>query len=327
MNTTQMPAAVDLSVSLGRVTLQNPVMTASGTCGYGGEYAPYMDLNRLGAFTTKSVTLQERPGNPPPRVVETACGMLNAIGLANVGLERFVAEKVPELRAFRIPVFVNVAGHSREEYVAVCRRLDEVPEIAGLELNVSCPNVSDGLTFGTDANRLYDLVGAVRREVHRCLLIVKLSPNVTDITTTARAAVDAGAEALSLVNTFVGMAIDIERWRPVLANTTGGLSGPAIKPLALHMVHRVYREVAAPAKIPLIGMGGIETWQDAIEFMLAGATAVSVGTALFIDPTCPIRIIEALPTYLRRRGLRSARELVGRLNTTAGAPAESGAEG
>ncbi|MGB9623705.1 MAG: dihydroorotate dehydrogenase [Phycisphaerae bacterium] len=327
MNATQTPAAVDLSVSLGRVTLQNPVMTASGTCGYGGEYSPYMDLNRLGAFTTKSVTMQERPGNPPPRIVETACGMLNAIGLANVGLERFIAEKVPELRTFRIPVFVNVAGHSREEYVAVCRRLDEVPEIAGLELNVSCPNVADGLTFGTDANRLYDLVGAVRREVQRCLLIVKLSPNVTDIIATARAAVDAGAEALSLVNTFVGMAIDIEQWRPVLANTTGGLSGPAIKPLALHLVHRVYREVAAPAKIPLIGMGGIETWQDAIEFMLAGATAISVGTSLFIDPTCPIRIIEALPAYLRRRSLRSARELVGRLNTTAEASRESGAEG
>jgi len=327
MSSMETLAAADMSVSLGKVTLQNPVITASGTCGYGKEYAPYMDLNRLGAFTTKSVTVQERPGNPPPRIVETASGMLNAIGLANVGLERFIAEKVPELRAFRIPVFVNVAGHSREEYVAVCRRLDEVPEIAGLELNVSCPNVVDGLTFGTDGNRLYDLVRAVRREVHRCLLIVKLSPNVTDITTTARAAVDGGAEALSLINTFVGMAIDIERWRPVLANTTGGLSGPAIKPLALHLVHRVYREVAAPARIPLIGMGGIETWQDAVEFMLAGATAVAVGTSLFIDPTCPIRIIEALPAYLARRGLRFARELVGRLDTAAEAPPESGAEG
>jgi dihydroorotate dehydrogenase (NAD+) catalytic subunit len=318
---------VDLSISLGKITLQNPLVTASGTCGYGKEYSPYVDLNRLGAFTTKSVTLHERPGNPPPRIVETACGMLNAIGLANVGIERFVAEKVPELRSFRIPVFVNVAGHSREEYLAVCRRIDEIPEVAGIELNVSCPNVADGLTFGTDAERLYDLVSAVRREVHRCLLVVKLSPNVTDITTTARAAVEAGAEALSLINTFVGMAIDIERWRPVLANTTGGLSGPAIKPLALHLVHRVYREVAGPAKIPLIGMGGIETWRDAVEFMLAGAAAVTVGTALFIDPTCPIRIIEALPAYLSRHGLRSARELVGRLNTKVETPPESGAEG
>lgn len=327
MNATEPPAAVDLSVSLGKVVLQNPVMTASGTCGYGNEYAPYVDLNRLGAFTTKSVTVHERPGNPPPRIVETASGMLNAIGLANVGLERFIAEKIPVLRTFRIPVFVNVAGHSREDYMAVCRRLDELPEIAGLELNVSCPNVADGMTFGTDAGRLYDLVSAVRREVRRCLLIVKLSPNVTDITTTARAAVEAGADALSLINTFVGMAINIDAWRPVLANTTGGLSGPAIKPLALNLVNRVYREVAAPAKIPLIGMGGIESWRDAVEFMLAGATAVTVGTALFIDPTCPVKIIEALPAYLSRHGLRSARELVGRLNTKEEDPPAAGAEG
>ncbi len=306
---------VDLSVPFGRLTLQNPLITASGTCGYGREYAPYMDLNRLGAFTTKSITLEERPGNPPPRIVETASGMLNAIGLANVGIERFLAEKVPELREFRIPIFANVAGHSREEYLTVCRRLDEVEEIAGIELNVSCPNVSDGLVFGTDPVRLHELVSAVRRELRRCMLVVKLSPNVTDITATARAAIDAGAEALSLINTFVGMAIDIEKQRPVLANVTGGLSGPAIKPLALHLVHRVYRDVARPAGIPLIGMGGVETWQDAVQFLLAGASAVAVGTTLFIDPAGPIRILEALPPYLARHGLRFVRDLIGRLST------------
>lgn len=308
------PPTVDLSVSLGPITLQNPLMTASGTCGYGLEYAPYMDLNRLGAFTTKSITLQERLGNPPPRVIETASGMLNAIGLANVGIDRFLAEKVPELRSLRIPVFVNVAGHSPDEYIAVCRRLDELPEISGIELNVSCPNVADGLTFGTDARRLHDLVAAVRRVLRRCLLVVKLSPNVTDITATARAAVEAGADALSLINTFVGMAIDIERWRPKLANVTGGLSGPAVKPLALHLVSRVYREVARPAGVPLIGMGGVETWQDAVEFLLAGATAIALGTSLFVEPDAPIRIVKALPAYLARHNLGSVRDLIGRLD-------------
>jgi dihydroorotate dehydrogenase (NAD+) catalytic subunit len=320
-------AAVDLSVSLGKVVMQNPVLTASGTCGYGMEYAPYMDLNCLGAFTTKSITLEERLGNPPPRIVETSAGMLNAIGLANVGLERFLAEKLPELRGFDIPVFVNVAGHSRDEYCNVCRRLDALEEIAGLELNVSCPNVSDGLTFGTDPDRLYDLVAAVRREVRESLLIVKLSPNVTDITATARAAVDAGADVLSLINTFVGMAINIDTWRPLLANTTGGLSGPAIKPLAINLVHRVYRDVAAKAGVPLIGMGGIETWQDAVEFILAGATAVALGTVLFVDPARPLKIVKGVSDYMRRHNLRSIRDLTGRFNTPYPGTLDEGAEG
>lgn len=308
-------AAIDLAVSIGSLRLRNPILTASGTCGYGNEYAPFMDLGALGAFTTKSVTRDERPGNPPPRVVETASGMLNAIGLANVGLDRFLREKVPELRTIGTPILVNVAGHSTEDYCAVCARLDAVEEIAGLELNVSCPNVSDGLTFGTDPARLGKLVQAVRREVRRCVLIVKLSPNVTDITATARAAIDAGADALSLINTFVGMAIDTQTWRPILANTTGGLSGPAIKPLALHLVHRVYREVAQPAGIPLIGMGGVQTARDAVEFMLAGATAVACGTTLFVDPSAPMHIIRGLADYLADRGLRSVQSLIGGLRT------------
>ena len=305
--------AVDLSVQLGSLRLANPVLTVSGTCGYGDEYGPFMDLHRLGAFTTKSVTLHERKGNPPPRIVETAGGMLNAIGLANVGLERFVAEKVPVLARLGIPAIVNVAGHTIDEYVAVCERLDAIDTIAGLELNVSCPNVKDGLVFGTCARDLRQLVAAVRKVVRRCLLIVKLSPNVTDITETARAAVDGGAECLSMINTFVGMAIDVEKQTPVLANTTGGLSGPCIKPLALNLTWRVYREVAGPAGIPIIGMGGIQNWRDAVEFMLVGATAVGIGTALFVDPTTPMKVLDGLEDYLRRHNLPAARDLVGKL--------------
>ncbi len=312
----------DLTVQLGKLTLRNPILTVSGTCGYGDEYAPFMDLRQLGAFTTKSVTLHERKGNEPWRVVETAGGMLNAIGLANVGLERFCREKLPVLAKLDVPALVNVAGHTVEDYVAVCRRLDEEPAIAGLELNVSCPNVCDGLVFGTDPGALRELVAAVRQVVRRCLLIVKLSPNVTDITATARAAIDGGAECLSLVNTFVGMAIDVEREAPVLANITGGLSGPAIKPLALHMVRRVYREVARPAGIPLIGMGGVRNWRDAIEFILAGASAVGIGTALFVDPTTPVKVLAGLTEYLGRHNRASVTALVGTLRDgLEGAPA------
>jgi len=301
----------DLSVRIGGLRLRNPVLTASGCCGYGPEYAPYMDLSRLGGFTTKSVTLRPRMGNEPPRIVETPCGMLNAIGLANVGLEEFMEKKVPAMRGLGPAMFVNVAGHSIEEYVEVCRRVDTAEEISGVELNVSCPNVADGLLFGTDPALLKELVSAVRPVVRRGVLIVKLSPNVTDITRTARAAIEGGADALSMVNTFLGMAIDIETWRPVLANQSGGLSGPAIRPMAIYLVHRVWRDVARQAGVPIIGIGGIRDWRDAVEFMLAGATAVSVGTALYVDPTTPIRIIDGLAAYLARRGLRSVSELVG----------------
>lgn len=306
-------STIDLAVNLGDVTLSNPVLTVSGTCGYGDEYAPFMDLRRLGAFTTKSVTLHERKGNSPWRIVETAGGMLNAIGLANVGLERFVAEKLPVLAEIGVPTLVNVAGHTIDEYIAVCERLDAEEPIAGLELNVSCPNVCDGLVFGTDPMALEDLVGRVRKVVRRSGLIVKLSPNVTDICATAQAAIDGGAECLSMINTYVGMAIDVERRTPRLANRTGGLSGPAIKPLALHLVNRVHREVAGPANVPIIGMGGIQNWRDAVEFMLAGSTAVGVGTALFADPTTPIHVIEGIEAYLQRHGMKSATELIGAL--------------
>lgn len=307
---------VDFRVRIGRLTLRNPILTVSGTCGYGDEYAPFMDLTRLGAFTTKSVTLKPRRGNPPARIVETAGGMLNAIGLANVGLERFVTEKLPVLARLDIPAIVNVAGHTVEEYRTVCERLDGEEAVAGLELNVSCPNVSDGLVFGTDPSALGQLVATVRKVVKRSVLVVKLSPNVTDITQTARAAIDAGADCLSLINTFVGMAVDVETQRPILANRTGGLSGPAIKPLALNLVSRVYREVAKPAGIPLIGMGGVRTWSDAVEFILAGASAVGIGTAMFIDPTAPVKVLEGMRAYLGRHQLSSVGQLVGRLRFT-----------
>ncbi|HSW44737.1 MAG TPA: dihydroorotate dehydrogenase [Phycisphaerae bacterium] len=313
MASAQASTAIDLSVRIGRLTLRNPVITLSGTCGYGDEYGSFVDLSRLGAFTTKSVTLNPRRGNRPPRIVETAAGMLNAIGLANVGLDAFVAEKLPVLAGLGVPALVNVAGHTLEEYVRVCAILDRQPAVAGIELNVSCPNVSDGLVFGTDPLALGELVRAVREVVRRAVLIVKLSPNVTDITKTAAAAVEGGAEALSMINTFVGMAINAEKQEPILANVTGGLSGPAIKPLALHLVHKVYRAVAGPAGVPIIGMGGICDWRDAVEFILAGSTAVGVGTALFVDPAIPLQVIDGLTDYLRRHGLTSVRDLVGRL--------------
>jgi dihydroorotate dehydrogenase (NAD+) catalytic subunit len=314
MDEAQVASRIDLSVRLGRLTLKNPVLTVSGTCGYGDEYAPFMDLSRLGAFTTKSVTVKPRRGNDYQRVAETPGGMLNAIGLANVGLERFVADKLPVLEKLGVPAIVNVAGHSIDDYLAVCTRLDPLAAVAGLELNVSCPNVCDGLVFGTDAQALGELVKQVRAVVKRAVLIVKLSPNVTDITQTARAAVEGGADGLSMINTFVGMAIDAERQRPVLANVTGGLSGPAIKPLALNLVYKVYKAVAGPAGVPIIGMGGVQNWRDAVEFMLAGATAVGIGTALFVDPTTPLKVLAGVEDYLKRHRLKSAAELTGRLH-------------
>ena len=302
----------NMSVSLKSVRLANPVLTASGTCGYANELSYYADLGQLGGFITKSITREPRCGNPPRRTAETVAGMLNAIGLANVGLEAFIRDKAPLLERFSVPVFVNVAGKTVDEYVEVAARLSELEMVRGLELNISCPNVREGgLTFGTDAGQVSRLVGAVRRACGQTVLIVKLSPNVTDITVTARAAVEAGADVLSLVNTFLGMAIDVETRRPLLGNRTGGLSGPAIKPMAVYLVHRVYQEVAGPAGIPIIGLGGICRWQDAIEFMIAGATAVAVGTQMLVDPGSLGGILDGMREYLVRHDIESISELVG----------------
>lgn len=304
----------DLSVTLGRLVMKNPIATASGCSGYGEELAQFYDLSLLGAIVTKSITLAPREGHPPPRLAEVRAGMLNAIGLANVGLEAFLRDKLPALARFDVPVIVNVAGSTREEYLEVCGALDAAPGVAGIELNVSCPNVKEGgMEFGVEPGPLAGLVQEVRKKVARATLIVKLSPNVTDIAVPARAAVEAGADALSLINTLRGMAIDPWKGRPILTNVTGGLSGPAIKPVALYMVRRVWEQVAGPRGIPILGLGGIQFVEDVIEFLRAGATAVSVGTANFIDPETAPKLVTGLREGLGRLGCGSPRDLVGRL--------------
>jgi dihydroorotate dehydrogenase (NAD+) catalytic subunit len=309
----QHPAVANLSTNLAGLVLANPTLTCSGTCGYAFEYADFLNLSQLGAFVTKSITREERKGNEPTRIVETRAGMLNAIGLANVGLKRFLDEKVPLLCKMPCPVVVNVAGHSFDDYVETVAAMNGLDCVKAVELNVSCPNVKDGLTFGTHPGRLKELTEQVKKALPAKPLIVKLSPNVEDITVTARAAIDGGADILSLVNTFTAMSIDIHKKRPRLANVTGGLSGPAIKPIALHLVSRVYRNVTRQTGTPIIGMGGVQTWQDAAEFILAGAAAVSVGTALFVDPSVPNQICRGLNEYLDKQGVPRLSDLVGAL--------------
>ena len=300
----------DLTVAVGDWQLANPVMTASGTFGYGVEYADFVDLNSLGAIVVKGVSLLPRPGNPPPRIVETACGMLNAIGLENPGVEKFIAEKLPQLRDYSCPVVVNILGESMEEYCALAERLDG-EHIAAIEVNISCPNVKKGgVAFGTDAKMIRELTRCVREKCHKPV-IIKLSPNVTDITAMALAAEEGGASAVSLINTILGMAIDIHSRRPKLANKVGGLSGPAIKPVALRMVWQVAQRV----KIPVIGIGGISTVEDVIEFLLAGATAVQIGTANFVNPNAAGTIVAGLERYLVDHQIGSVKELINGLRT------------
>ena len=302
---------MDLTVEIGKLKLRNPVMTASGTFGYGEEYSEFMDLNRLGAVVVKGLSLLPKEGNPPPRIVETAGGMLNAIGLQNIGIERFIQEKLPFLKQFNTPVIVNFFGDSVEEYTKAAERLSTGEGIHGLEMNISCPNKQAGwCIFGTDPKVTFEVVSAVRKSTD-LTLIVKLSPNVTDIGVMARAAEDAGADAVSLINTITGMAIDIETRRPRLANVTGGLSGPAVKPVALRMVWEVYRAV----KVPIIGMGGIMSGRDSIEFILAGATAVAVGTAHFIDPVASLQVIDEMENFMREKGVTHIKDLIGGLIT------------
>jgi len=303
---------VDISVDFAGIRLANPVLTASGTCGYANELADFVDISKVGGFITKSITLEPRKGNATPRIVETDSGMLNAIGLANIGVERFVEEKVPIIEQLSVPVFVNVAGRMIEDYVAVAQRLAGEKAISGFELNISCPNVKQGgITFGTDPREVEKITKAVKKAAGAKPLMVKLTPAVTDITVTARAAVDAGADALSLVNTFTAMVIDIESQKPVLANRMGGLSGPAIKPIAVYLVNKVYNEVAQPSGIPILGGGGIRTAADAIEFIIAGATAVAVGTATFVEPDSAVRIVEGIKEYCVRKGVSRISELTG----------------
>ena len=303
--------AMDLTVEIGKLKLRNPVMTASGTFGYGEEYSEFMDLNRLGAVVVKGLSLLPKEGNPPPRIVETAGGMLNAIGLQNIGIERFIQEKLPFLKQFNTPVIVNFFGDSVEEYTKAAERLSTGEGIHGLEMNISCPNKQAGwCIFGTDPKVTFEVVSAVRKSTD-LTLIVKLSPNVTDIGVMARAAEDAGADAVSLINTITGMAIDIATRRPRLANITGGLSGPAVKPVALRMVWEAYRAV----KVPIIGMGGIMNGRDSIEFILSGATAVAVGTAHFINPVASVHVIEEMENFMREKGVTHIKNLIGGLIT------------
>ncbi|NJD69403.1 MAG: dihydroorotate dehydrogenase [candidate division NC10 bacterium] len=301
----------DLRVTVAGIPMQNPVMTASGTFGYAQEFEPFLDLGRLGAIAVKTITRSPRAGNPPTRIVETPAGMLNAIGLQNVGVEAFIKEKLPYLRRLGPPVIVNIAGESIEDYVELAKRLSDREGISGLELNISCPNVADGLIFGCNAALAHTLISKVRRAT-ALPLIPKLSPNVTDVAEIARALADAGADALSLINTLIGMAVDVRTRRPKLGNVTGGLSGPAIRPVAIRMVW----EVAQAVKLPLIGMGGIMTAEDALEFLIAGATAVAVGTANFTSPSSAERVIDGISAYLIDHKLARVTDLVGSLYLT-----------
>ena len=299
----------DLTVDIGGLTLQNPVMTASGTFGYAREFAHYMDLNRLGAIIVKGLSLTPSKGNPPPRIVETDCGMLNAIGLENVGIDAFIRDKLPFLKTLNPPAIVNIYGKTIEEYASLAERMEPLDAVRGLEVNISCPNVKEGgVAFGSDPKIAHAVVKAVREKTTKHLM-VKLSPNVTDIAMMARVAEDAGADALSVINTITGMAVDLSTRRSRLANITGGLSGPAIKPVALRMVW----QTAQAVKIPVVGVGGIVNATDALEFMMVGASAVQVGTANFIDPDSTIRIIDGMETWLRDEGIGDVKELIGAL--------------
>ena len=307
MDTTKRP---DLHVQIGSLRLRNPVMTASGTFGYAEEFSNLVNLDQLGAIIVKGISLEPRPGNPPPRVIETACGMLNAIGLENVGVDRFIQEKIPYLRTLQAPIIVNILGDSIEEYQEIARRLDAIEGIKAIEINISCPNVKKGgVAFGTQPHMAAAVTEAVRKAT-RLPVIIKLSPNVTDIVEMAKAVESAGAGAISLINTLIGMAIDPVSRRPRLANVIGGLSGPAIKPIALRMVWQVAQATA----LPIIGIGGITTADDAVEFLLAGASAIQVGTANFYEPSATMDIIQGIEEYLCHQHEDCVMDIIGTLD-------------
>ncbi|WP_372681471.1 dihydroorotate dehydrogenase [Desulfosarcina sp.] len=301
--------APDLTVDIGGLELLNPVMTASGTFGYAREFDHYIDLNRLGGIIVKGLSLKPSKGNPPPRIVETDCGMLNAIGLENVGIDGFIKDKLPFLATLRPPIITNIYGKTVEEYARLAERIESLDAVNGLEVNISCPNVKQGgVAFGSDPKIAAEVVTAVREKTTKHLM-VKLSPNVTDIALMARVVEDAGADALSLINTITGMAVDLSTRRPKLANVTGGLSGPAIKPVALRMVW----QVAQVVKIPIVGVGGIMNATDALEYMMVGATAVQVGTANFVNPGSTMAIIDGIHKWLQQEGLDNITQLIGTL--------------
>ena len=298
---------VDLSVEIGKLKLKNPIMTASGTFGYGEEFADFIDLNRLGGIMVKGTTLHHREGNPYPRMAETPSGMLNAVGLQNKGVDYFIEHIYPRIKDLDTRVIVNVSGSCIDDYVAVCEKLSPLDKVAAVEINISCPNVKQGgMGFGTTCSGAESVTSAVRK-AYDGTMIVKLTPNVTDITEIARAVEAAGADAVSLTNTFLGMAIDVEKRKPMLSTITGGLSGPCIRPIAVRMVW----QVANAVKVPVVGLGGIASGRDAIEFLLAGATAVQIGTANFVDPQVTVKAIGYIEDYLKRHQIASVRELIG----------------
>ena len=302
----------DLSVHIGSLRLANPLIAASGCFGYGVEYAESVDLSTLGGVAVKGLFLAEREGHPPERIIETPSGMLNAIGLQGIGVHRFIKEKLPELRRLRAVTIVNICGSTLDEYVELARILSDAEGVAALELNISCPNIKEGgITFGCDLRGTFGVVSAVKKVTH-LPVIPKLTPNVTDVASFARASEDAGADAVSLVNTFLAMAIDVETRRPHLSNIVGGLSGPAIRPIAVRMVYECRRAV----KIPIVGMGGIASARDAIEFLIAGATAVQVGTANFVDPFIWPKLVDGIRDYLSRHGIARVEELIGTIDTS-----------
>ncbi len=296
----------DLKVRIGKLELKNPVMAASGTFGSGEEFKDFVNINKLGAIITKSITLNQREGNPPPRIVETSSGILNSIGLQNDGIEGFIKNNLPFLRRVKTVVIVSIAGQSFNEYKELVRRLDKIERIDAIEINISCPNVRGGLEFAVEPSSTFEVVSLTRKNTRKTL-ITKLSPNVKDIGEIAKAAEEAGTDSVSLVNTFTGMAIDIETKAPKLGNLVGGLSGPAIKPIALHMVWEVARQV----KIPVIGMGGIMNYKDALEFIIAGASAVQIGTANFVNPKAMIEIINGIEKYMNANKIKNMKELIG----------------
>lgn len=299
----------NLKINIGGISFDNPIMTASGCCGYGEELADIFPLSKLGALVTKSITLKPRLGHPPPRTAECSAGMLNAIGLANVGIDKFIEDKIPFLEKQNTKIIVNVAGSSLREYVEVCSRLNDIERVDMIELNISCPNVDEGgMEFGSDPVLTEKSIKAVKKVFNRPV-IAKLSPNVTSIVKIAKAAEAGGADAFSLINTLLGTSVDIETWRPRLTNNKGGLSGPAVKPVALQMVNDVYSNCS----LPIIGIGGIMNASDAIEFFLCGATAVQIGTALFIDPGLPVKIVKELKQYLKRKKINSIDNLIGQI--------------
>ncbi len=300
---------VDLSVKIKGLTFKNPVLTASGTFGYGTEFDDFMDVSTLGGIVVKGTTLHHREGNPYPRMAETPSGMLNAVGLQNKGVDYFIEHIYPKIRHYQTNIIVNVSGSQVDDYVKVAEKLNDLDDIPAIELNISCPNVKEGgMAFGTSCSSAQTVVLAVRKAYNK-VLIVKLSPNVTDIASIAKTAEDNGADAVSLINTLLGMAIDAEKRKPILSTITGGLSGPAVKPVALRMVWQVSNAV----KIPIIGLGGIMNARDAIEFFLAGASAIQIGTANFIDPAIGLKVIRGIEDYMKRHGFNNVSDLVGKL--------------